>query len=146
MVAEAEARGVLADKLESPRFRLALYAGSALGVCVGCALFLTQNFLGFQVWALASAVFLFAMLKRSHASRGWLARFLHWLGTFSFSLYIIHVPLVVVGLSVLRHSARHESILFFYGMLSFVVLSAYLFSLAFERPALRLSQKYREPR
>ena len=72
-----------------------------------------------------------------------MARVFRWLGTFSFSLYIIHVPVAVFIHSVLFHSVRQPGIGIFYATLAAVIGCAYVFSLLVERPALGLSQRFK---
>jgi peptidoglycan/LPS O-acetylase OafA/YrhL len=147
LVAEGEAARLFAEPLTSARIRVAVYFLALAGLGVGCLLFFRNNYVAFQIWAFAFAAFLFAVLRRPPAAPGWIGRFFRWLGTFSFSLYIIHVPVVVLIHSVTFHSARQAGIATFYLTLAAVIGCAYVFSLIVERPALALSQRYRrDPR
>lgn len=140
LVAEAEAAGLLSKQLASPRLRAALYGLSLAVLCAGCALFFFSGYIAFQVWAIAFAVFLFAVLRRPMALRGWALRVFRWLGTFSYSIYIVHLPIVVLITSIFFNSVKQVSIAPFVATLIVLVGSAYLFSFIFERPALALSQ------
>jgi peptidoglycan/LPS O-acetylase OafA/YrhL len=141
LVAEAEAARVFADRLRSPGIRAGLYAMGLAGLAVGCVLFFRSNFLAFQIWAVAFAVFLFAVLKRPKSRPGAVSRFFGWLGTFSFSLYIIHLPVIVLIHSLAFRSVNQPGLGPFYATLAAVIACAYLFSLVFERPALAMSSR-----
>ena len=147
LVAEGESARLFAEPLSSARVRIAVYFLALAGLGLGCLLFFRNNYVAFQVWAFAFAAFLFAVLRRPPAVQGWIGRFFRWLGTFSFSLYIIHFPVAVLIHSVAFHSARQANIAVFYVTLAAVIACAYVFSLLVERPALALSQRYkRDPR
>jgi len=145
LVAEVEASGRFTRQLETRRARAVVFAAGFLGLLAGCGVFFLDNYFGFQVWAVAFAVILFAALRRPVPLQGWLARVFAWLGTFSFSLYIVHLPVVVL-IHSMRYSSVNQSSLFpFFTTLVAVVAVAYLFSLVFERPALALSQRWKRP-
>ena len=72
---------------------------------------------------------------------GRVARVFRWLGTFSFSIYIIHVPVAVLIHSITFNSVNQPGIAPFYATLLAVVGCAFVFSLVFERPALAWSQR-----
>ena len=118
-----------------------LYGISFMMLCLGCAIFFGSSYAAFQIWALAFAIFLFAFLKSRRQLGGVAATALRKVGAFSFSLYIIHVPIIVLTQSVIFASARQEGILPFFITLLFVIGCAYVFSLGFERPALELSRR-----
>jgi peptidoglycan/LPS O-acetylase OafA/YrhL len=143
LVAEADATHLYAGRLRSAGIRAGVYAIGLAGLGVGCLVFFRSNFLAFQIWALAFAVFLIAVLKRPHSIPGFLARLFRWLGTFSFSIYIIHLPVVVLIHSVAFRSVRQPGLGPFYATLLAVIACAYLFSLVFERPALALSHRFK---
>jgi len=144
LVAEGEASGLLAKRLVSPKGRAAFYGLGFTIMCGGCAIFFVVPFVAFQVWAVAFAVFLFAVLKRPVSLRGLAARSFRSMGTFSFSLYIVHQPLVVLINSILFHSVNQVSVAPFYATLVAVVCCAYAFSLVCEKPALALSQTLKQ--
>ena len=146
LVAEGEATRLYSEPLASTRIRVAVYLLALAGLSLGCLLFFRNQYLAFQIWAFAFAAFLFAVLRRPPVSQGWAGRFFRWLGTFSFSLYVIHLPVVVLIHSMMFHSVRQTSIVTFYVTLAAVIGCAYVFSLLVERPALALSQRFkREP-
>jgi Predicted acyltransferases len=140
LVAEAECAALFSNRLKPADLCAALYGFGFVGICGGCALFFMNTFLAFQVWAVAFAIFLFAALNRPAALRGRVAKVFRWLGTFSFSIYIVHVPIVVLIHSVFFNSVNQISIVPFYATLLAAVGGAYAFSFIFERPALALSQ------
>ncbi|MDE2110383.1 MAG: acyltransferase [Alphaproteobacteria bacterium] len=140
LVAESEAAGLLAKRLALPRPRAASYGFGSLILCVGCAVFFLSSYIAFQIWAVAFAIFLFDVLSRPTAFRGWLARIFQWLGTFSFSRYIVHLPIIVLIHSIAFNSVHQVSVVPFCATLLVVVGCAYTFSFVFERPALALSQ------
>jgi peptidoglycan/LPS O-acetylase OafA/YrhL len=146
LVAEGEAMGLLSERLSSSRLRAAFYALGFVFLCAGCALFFLSSYVAFQVWAVAFAIFLFAVLKRPTELSGWAARAFRWLGTFSFSLYIIHLPVVVLIHSVVFNSVHQVSIAPFCATLVAAIGCAYAFSFIFERPALALSQMWKGKR
>jgi len=143
LVAESEAAGLLSARLSSPGFRAALYGCSVVLLSVGCATMFVSPYLAFQVWAVAFSVFLFVVLKRSQGWRALPLRVFQWFGTFSFSIYIIHLPVIVLIHSIFFNSVHQSGIAPFFGTLVAVVGCAYVFSLVFERPALALSQKFK---
>lgn len=146
LVAEGEAMGLLSERLSSSRLRAAFYALGFAFLCAGCALFFLSSYVAFQVWAVAFAIFLFAVLKRPTELSGWASKSFSWLGTFSFSLYIIHLPVVVLIHSVFFNSVHQVSIAPFCATLVAAIGCAYAFSFIFERPALALSQMWKGKR
>lgn len=144
LVAEGEAANLLSEPLASPRMRGACYGCGFVVFCAGCALFFRNGYVAFQVWAIAFSVFLFAVLKRPMDFRGSSARLFRWLGTFSFSLYVVHEPIVVLINSVFFNSVKRVSFVPTFATLLVAVVCAYAFSFAFERPALALSQMFKE--
>ena len=144
LVAEGEASGRLGNWLNAPQVRAVLHL-SGLGLLgLGCGLFFLSQYLAFQFWAVAAAIALVAVLRRRAELQGRLAKLLRWLGSFSFSLYIIHLPFIVLIQSVLFHSVHQESIAFGCVALGAAIVFAYLFSLVFERPALALSRRLKD--
>ncbi|MEO6222980.1 MAG: acyltransferase [Vicinamibacterales bacterium] len=141
LVAEGEAARMFAHRLSSPGVRAGVYALSLAGLGLGCIVFFRNQYVAFQIWAFAFAAFLFAVVNLAQPVWGWFAGFFRWLGSFSFSLYIIHVPVVVLIHSVLFHSVNQVSIVPFYATLVAVVGCAYAFFWLFERPALILSKR-----
>ena len=144
LVAEGEAAGLLARQLLSPKCRAEWYGLAFTLMCGGCTLFFVGQYFAFQLWAVGFAVFLFAVLKRPLSPRGLPARVFRSMGTFSYSLYVVHVPLVLLINSFLFHSVPQVSLVPFCATLVVIVGCAYAFSLVFEKPALALSQKFKQ--
>ena len=142
LVAEYEVTGVPT----SARFHARCYAVAVLLFSAGCALFFSNAYAALQVWAIAFSVFLYSFLRSKILLVGWISRLFAWLGTFSFSLYIIHVPVVALINSILFNSVRQSSLAPFIAILTGVVGCAYAFSLVCERPALALSQAWKGKR
>lgn len=145
MVAEGEAVGLPSRLLVLARRRAELFGLSLAIMCCGCALFFISHYGAFQIWALAFAVFLFALLGRPAEFNGLAASFFRWTGTFSYSIYVVHLPLVVLVSSVFFNSAKQVNLAPFCATIVAVVGCAYAFSFVFERPALALSQKLKQP-
>jgi peptidoglycan/LPS O-acetylase OafA/YrhL len=151
LVAEGEAAGLTCGLIASAKRRALLYGLSLAIMSCGCALFFlgeSRFFLGqygaFQLWTIGFAAFLFALLGRPVALHGLTARLCGWMGTFSYSIYVIHLPLVVLIGSVFFHSVKQVSIAPFCISLLVVVACAYGFSFIFERPALALSKRLKQ--
>jgi len=140
LVAEGEAASTLSGKLASPRFHAGVYAFGFAILCAGCAVSFLDSYIAFQVWAVGFAVLLFGLRKGKGTMRSWWSSFFQWLGTFSYSIYIVHLPIVVLIHSIFFSSAKQVSIMPFYATLVAVVGCAYVFSFVFEKPALALSQ------
>lgn len=127
-VAEREAAGAM------PRARVAVIA-SPLLLVLGCAAAAKSQYLAFQLWALAFTPFLYVML-RSRAGQTWVMRALEKIGEFSYSLYIVHVPIFVALMSWLFHSVKPYSILWSIGFFFVGLACTYVFHLLVERPAI----------
>lgn len=133
-------------------FRYA-YAASALFAAAGCAAFHFGQFGAFQLWACAFACYLVKALERSHsasASRGdspavgLVASLFAKLGEFSYSLYLIHLPLFVLLGSLLYRSSLQTSIWPSFGFTLAVLPVAWIFYRLFERPALNAAARLRK--
>jgi peptidoglycan/LPS O-acetylase OafA/YrhL len=131
-IAEAKVRG-------APARRPLLFVAVALALAgLGCFAFKYSQYVAFQVWALAFAVYLFQVLdktvRQSMAVRG-LSR----LGDFSFSLYVVHLPIFVLLGSVLYRSALQMSIWPSFGFTAVAIGVAIGFYWVVERPAMAWS-------
>jgi peptidoglycan/LPS O-acetylase OafA/YrhL len=146
LVAEYEALGLLSERLSTFKVRATFYAFAIVLLVIGCALFFRFTYVPFQVWAVAFAVFLFAFLRRPEKLAGGAARLFGWLGSFSFSLYIIHQPVVVLIQSICFNSIKQNSLVPFCASLSIAVACAYVFSFIFEKPAMSMSQMWKRNR
>jgi peptidoglycan/LPS O-acetylase OafA/YrhL len=146
LVAELEATKRLSARLSSRWLRIGLYGCSFAILCLGCGLCFLSPYFAFQVWAVAFSVFLFVVLQRRDVRHGRLAKVFQWLGLFSFSIYIIHMPVAVLIQSVFFNSIHSVSIVPFFVILAVTVACAYIFSFLFERPALALSHTFKGKR
>jgi peptidoglycan/LPS O-acetylase OafA/YrhL len=112
-----------------------LLAVSLVLAALGCVAFKHSQYLAFQVWALAFAAYLFQVLdkpmRNSISVRGF-----SWIGEFSFSLYVVHLPIFVFLASVLFHSALQVAIWPSFGFVAVAVGVAICFYWAVERPAM----------
>jgi peptidoglycan/LPS O-acetylase OafA/YrhL len=69
-----------------------------------------------------------------------------WLGEFSFSLYVVHLPIFVLLASVLFRSALQMEIWACFGFTACAVLVAYGFYFLVERPAMGWSARLKVKR
>ncbi|HXZ10704.1 MAG TPA: acyltransferase [Paraburkholderia sp.] len=111
-IAEAKARSAPGTRSQSRASTVWHYAMAALITALGCIAFNFGQFAAFQLWAIGFATWLYKALDRPAANRQPSApiRLLSRLGDFSFSLYIIHLPLFVLLSSLLYRSALQLSI------------------------------------
>jgi peptidoglycan/LPS O-acetylase OafA/YrhL len=91
-------------------------------------------------WALAFTPVLDALLHtRASGSRA--MRMLEKVGEFSYSLYLVHLPIFYVLVAWLLGSTRPASILWSIGFFFVALAAAYVFHLLVERPALGLLRR-----
>lgn len=110
---------------------------AAIGLlAAGCVVSFRSEYLAFQLWSLAFAPVLLSVCQVPDA-RSRLMRLLAKIGDFSYSLYIVHVPIFVFLVSWLFHSRKPDSILYSACFLCVAVAGAYLFYWCVERPVLR---------
>ncbi|BAN28006.1 acyltransferase family protein [Caballeronia insecticola] len=138
-IAEAKVKGFEA------RRHIGLIA--ALIALVGCGAFSLAQYVAFQLWAIAFALYLFAALDMPMRET-FVVRGLSWLGEFSFSLYVVHLPIFVLLGSIFFRSALQTDI---WASIAFTVVAvgaAYVFYFVVERPAMMWSaalKKVRRP-
>jgi len=135
-VAEARLRG-------SAGFPFA-YAAAALLAVAGCAAFHFGQFGAFQLWACAFACYFVKALSRPFAAGGIVTSMFSKLGDFSYSLYLIHLPLFVLLASLLYRSALQPSIWPSFGFTLTVLPVAWVFYRLFEKPALNVAARLRK--
>ncbi|SDG45802.1 acyltransferase family protein [Paraburkholderia phenazinium] len=122
-----------------------LYAAAAALIALGCVAFHFGQYGAFQFWALGFAVYLYKALERPRAvqtpasSISPIARVLSRFGDFSFSLYLIHLPIFVLLSSLLYRSALQSSIWPSFGFMLVAVPVAYVFYRLVELPAMKWS-------
>jgi peptidoglycan/LPS O-acetylase OafA/YrhL len=147
LVAEADAGGVLKGLFASRILHMCGFGLSFALCCAGFAVFFlgpVSQYAAFHLWAVGFAGFLVIYLTRSAALQGPLARLFRWFGSFSYSIYIVHVPFVILLGSILFHSQKQASPYPFYLITVAAVACAYGFSVVFEKPALALSKAVRK--
>jgi peptidoglycan/LPS O-acetylase OafA/YrhL len=135
-IAEARLRG-------SDGFPFAYVAAAGFAVA-GCVAFHFGQYGAFQLWACAFACYLVKALSMPAATGGVVMRAFSKLGDFSYSLYLIHLPLFVLLGSVLFRSALQSSIWASFGFTLAVVPVAWVFYRLFERPALNAAARLRK--
>jgi peptidoglycan/LPS O-acetylase OafA/YrhL len=142
LVAEYEIAKPPFDWLSSTRSRIILYISSLALLIIGCGVDFFGPYLSFQIWGAAFALFLMRRIwdgpTKPPTSA---AKIFGSLGRFSFSLYIVHLPIIVLINSVLFNSVRQPSFLPLFLVLGSAVGCAYIFFWICESPALTLSQK-----
>ncbi|WP_114810882.1 acyltransferase family protein [Paraburkholderia kururiensis] len=126
------------------------YAAAAALIVLGCGAFHFGQYGAFQLWAAGFACWLYAALARQSASRGVaagagngaphlalgvLSRF----GDFSYSLYLIHLPIFVLLGSVFFRSELQLAIWPSFAFMLAVLPVAWLFHRLVELPAMRWS-------
>jgi peptidoglycan/LPS O-acetylase OafA/YrhL len=135
-IADVRARKAV-DK-DARRASNGLYAVAAVLVALGCVAFRFGQYGAFQLWALGFAFYLYRALDRRSVETP-LARVLSRFGDFSFSLYLIHLPIFVLLSSLLYRSALQLSIWPSFGFMLVAVPVAYVFYRLVELPAMKWS-------
>ncbi|CAB3798903.1 acyltransferase family protein [Pararobbsia alpina] len=108
--------------------------GGALAILGGCAVFVAlSQYLAFQIWAVGFAMVLARLVERP-LRMGPIAAVFRQLGHFSYSLYAIHLPLVVLATCVLFDGRKQGSLVPAVLILGGVLACAFAFHLLFERP------------
>ncbi|SIT39374.1 Acyltransferase 3 [Paraburkholderia ribeironis] len=130
-----------------------LYGLAAGFIALGCAAFHFGQYGAFQLWALGFAFYLYKALDHRNGkprntaamrvlSRA-LSRVLSRFGDFSFSLYLIHLPIFVLLSSVLFRSSLQMSIWPSFGYMLVAVPVAYVFYRVVELPAMKWSASFK---
>ena len=132
-------------RLRNPHARIPYgNALAALFLAAGCAAFHFGQYGAFQLWAAAFACWLVNALGRPSAGGGPIAHLFARIGDFSYSLYLIHLPLFVLGASLLFRSSLQSAIWPSFEFTLAVLPVAWVFYQLFERPALRAAQRLRK--
>jgi peptidoglycan/LPS O-acetylase OafA/YrhL len=123
-----------------------LLLGSSL-IGLGCLIFFSKNsILTHMVWSIGFALILFYVLnleKRSTAApdnllKKYASRALVRCGTFSYSLYAIHLPIAVAFNIYFLKSTKQASIAWVIPCMALSMLGAHLIYVLTERPSIRL--------
>jgi peptidoglycan/LPS O-acetylase OafA/YrhL len=136
-IADAKARAT-----PEARASVWLYVLAAVFIVLGCVAFNFGQYGAFQFWAVGFAFYLYKALERRNADTPGV-RFLSRFGDFSFSLYLIHLPIFVLLSSVLFRSALQMSIWPSFGYMLVAVPVAYGFYRLVELPAMRWSASFK---
>jgi peptidoglycan/LPS O-acetylase OafA/YrhL len=122
-----------------------LYVLAAVFIALGCVAFHYGQYGAFQFWALGFALYLYKALERPRAgTRNSIGvRLLSRFGDFSFSLYLIHLPIFVLLSSILFRSSLQMSIWPSFGYMLVAVPVAYVFYRLVELPAMKWSASFK---
>jgi peptidoglycan/LPS O-acetylase OafA/YrhL len=139
-IAEAKAAP---NAVKLPNGSRKLQVAAVVVALFGCAAFKVGQYLAFQFWAVAFGIYLYQVLdkpmRNSLPVRGF-----SWLGEFSFSLYIVHIPILIFLGSLLFRSAHQTTIWASFAFMAAPVAVAYVFYMLIERPAMRWSASFRQ--
>ncbi|WP_434110043.1 acyltransferase family protein [Paraburkholderia caffeinilytica] len=135
----ADAKAHAAPNARSPVW---LYALAAAFIALGCAAFHFGQYGAFQFWAIGFAFYLYKALERRNADTPGV-RLLSRFGDFSFSLYLIHLPIFVLLSSILFRSSLQMSIWPSFGYMLVAVPVAYVFYRLVELPAMKWSASFK---
>lgn len=136
-IADVRAQRAYAPRRDAVPSRV-WYAASAVLLAAGCGAFRFGQYGAFQLWAAGFACFLYRALAQPPRPTPPL-RVLGWFGDFSYSLYLVHLPLFVCLGSVLYRSELQLSIWPSFAFMAISIPVAYLFYRLVERPAMRWS-------
>jgi peptidoglycan/LPS O-acetylase OafA/YrhL len=122
-----------------------LYVLAAGFIALGCVAFHFGQYGAFQLWALGFAFYLYKALERPNGARRetFGTRVLSRFGDFSFSLYLIHLPIFVLLSSLLFRSSLQMSIWPSFGYMLVAVPAAYVFYRLVELPAMKWSASFK---
>ena len=139
-IADAKARST-----PEARSSVWLYVLAAAFIALGCAAFHFGQYGAFQLWAVGFAFYLYKALERPNADKADTpgVRLLSRFGDFSFSLYLIHLPIFVLLSSILFRSSLQMSIWPSFGYMLVAVPVAYVFYRLVELPAMKWSASFK---
>ncbi|MFM0356302.1 acyltransferase [Paraburkholderia nemoris] len=139
-IADAKARST-----PEARSSVWLYVLAAAFIALGCAAFHFGQYGAFQLWAVGFAFYLYKALERPNADKANTpgVRLLSRFGDFSFSLYLIHLPIFVLLSSILFRSSLQMSIWPSFGYMLVAVPVAYVFYRLVELPAMKWSASFK---
>jgi peptidoglycan/LPS O-acetylase OafA/YrhL len=141
----ADARASSTSGPSQTRSSLWLYVLAAGFIVLGCVAFHFGQYGAFQLWALGFAFYLYKALERPNGARRatFGMRLLSRFGDFSFSLYLIHLPIFVLLSSLLFRSSLQMSIWPSFGYMLVAVPVAYVFYRLVELPAMKWSASFK---
>ncbi|PLZ04269.1 acyltransferase [Burkholderia sp. WAC0059] len=127
---------------DTPRWRQRHgYLAAALFTAAGCAAYRFGQYGAFQLWASGFACYLVVALQRRHTVNGPLIQLFSKIGQFSYSLYLIHLPIFVLLASLLFRSTLQTSIWPSFGFMLFVLPWAWLLYRFVEQPSQNFSAR-----
>ncbi|MGH8778549.1 acyltransferase family protein [Paraburkholderia sp.] len=116
-----------------------LYVAAAVFTALGCIAFHFGQYGAFQLWALGFACYLYRALDTVRTAGGIAMRALSRVGDFSFSLYVVHLPIFVLLSSLLFRSSLQMTIWPTFGYMLVALVVAYAFHRLVELPAMKWS-------
>jgi peptidoglycan/LPS O-acetylase OafA/YrhL len=138
-IAEAKAAP---DAVKLPKGSWKLLGAAVVAALSGCAAFQVAQYLAFQLWAVAFALYLYQVLdkpmRNSLPARGF-----SWLGEFSFSLYIVHIPILIFLESLVYRSELQTAIWPSFLFMIVPVAVGIVFYRLVERPAMHWSVSFK---
>jgi peptidoglycan/LPS O-acetylase OafA/YrhL len=139
-IAEANVR----EKPDARPSPIWLYVAAAAFTALGCVAFRFEQYWAFQLWAIGFAFFLYkALARRNRNANGPGIRLLSRFGDFSFSLYLIHLPIFVLLSSLLYRSSLQIAIWPSFAFMLVAIPVAYVFYRLVELPAMKWSASFR---
>lgn len=127
------------------KWRIVALITAALGCAAFNYSFYIGQYIGFQLWALGFAFWLRTTLRRDDepAREGLFTRLLVHCGTFSYSLYVIHLPIFICLGAIFFRSELQVSIWPSFAFFPVAIAAAYVFYRCIELPAMRWSSSIR---
>ncbi len=119
------------------------YGFAAGFTALGCVAFHFGQYGAFQLWAIGFACYLYKALDRRRAVETPAVRLLSYFGDFSFSLYLIHLPIFVLLSSMLYRSSLQMSIWPSFGYMLVAIPAAWVFYRLVELPAMKWSASFK---
>jgi len=116
-------------------FRNRLKLSSVVLIGLGCAVFSRSSYTAFILWSLGFGLCLPVLLSKEWKDTV-LLKALSGIGNFSYSLYIVHVPVIVFLSAYFFAGNKPESVIFSIFCVLASIVASYLFYLAVERPAI----------
>jgi len=122
------------------------YPVAAIVAAAGCAAYHFGQFGAFQLWSIAFACFFFKALSQrwpAFVTGSPITWAMSKIGDFSYSLYLIHLPIFVLIGSLLYRSALQFSIWPSFVLTLAMLPIAWTFWFCFERPAVKVARRLR---